>query len=66
MPEVPCRYSRCPAFKSERSPFGYCTIHNQVATVKDIYDKALAGRVSAELKLFAQDLDRGIFPSFFR
>ena len=68
MPEspVPCKYPPCVSFRSERSQFGYCVIHHQVATVMDLFKKALVGHISPALKEFAQALDKGLYPSFFR
>lgn len=63
---TPCKYTNCVSFCTEKSVFGYCYIHHQVATIEELYDKALKGQISAPLKEFALDLQRGLFPSNFK
>jgi hypothetical protein len=58
----PCRAKECPALAAPKSVFGYCAVHNAVATDVNMFDKALAGKLTAVLKEFAKDCDRGIYP----
>jgi hypothetical protein len=62
---IPCRYKPCVSFRSSNSGYGYCGIHHQVATVEFLYNKALSGQISAPLKVFALDLQCGLYPKGF-
>jgi hypothetical protein len=62
---TPCRVKTCPANVSQKSRLGYCPIHNVVATDPVMFDKALEGKISAGMKEFAKDIDRGLYPKSF-
>lgn len=57
-----CRVGTCPALPSPKSLFGYCPIHDKIATDPDMYSKALAGKLNAHLKDVATQMSKGILP----
>jgi hypothetical protein len=59
---IVCTVKTCPAIKSPHSPFGYCPVHNRIATDPEQYQLALDGKLNAALKAFAKEISVGIYP----
>jgi hypothetical protein len=64
-PPVPCIYKSCVSYRSEKSGYGYCSIHHQVACDPILFAKALSSQISPDMKEFAKDLDRGLYKKGF-
>lgn len=58
----PCRVKTCPALSTPRSIYSYCPIHDAVATQPEMFEKALKGKLTAFLREFALDCERGYYP----
>jgi hypothetical protein len=58
----PCRYKPCPAIAKPSSAFGYCPIHDKIASEFALFEEALKGRAGAALKKFAQEVQIGVYP----
>ena len=59
---IVCTVKTCPAVRSPKSPFGYCPVHNMVATDPEQYQMALDGKLNNTLKEFAKEISVGIYP----
>lgn len=64
-PKIPCRYKPCVSFAKNSSTYGYCSIHDLVACDARTFDLALKGQISAAVRQFAEDVDRGLYPKGF-
>ena len=61
----PCKYKSCVSFSTTKSRLGYCSIHDLVANDPNTHQLALKGQLSAGLRTFAEDLDKGAYPKGF-
>lgn len=57
-----CIVKNCPALKSPVSGLGYCPIHHKVCCDPQLFQQALDGRISAIMKEFAKEVERGVYP----
>jgi hypothetical protein len=59
---IPCIVKNCVSGRSLTSGYGYCAIHHAVACNPVLFAQALSSQVSQNMKAFAEDIERGIYP----